>query len=141
MLMCILDPKGGQIMSWLVLWAQTCITMNVNGCVEAPKAVKIMSLAPKARINTNVDARCAFWGRKRDSKSCLGGLLRPNMHININVDARLRAQTVSKSCLGWFCGLKKRININVDACLWPPKRVRIMSGLALGVHNSQKIEC
>ena len=80
-------------------------------------------------------------GTQRGSKSCLGGLLEPKTCININVDVRLRAQTGSKSCLGWFCGLKKRININVDACLWPPKRVRIMSGLALGVQNAQKIEC
>ena len=115
--------------------------MNVNGCVEAPKAVKIMSLAPKARINTNVDARCAFWGRKRDSKSCLGGLLRPNMHININVDARLRAQTGSKSCLGWFCGLKTRININVDARFGVPKRVKIMSWRAFGTQNVHQHKC
>ena len=72
-------------------------------------------------------------GSQRGSKSCLGGLLEPKTCININVDVRLRAQTGSKSCLGWFRGLKKP--------LWDPKRVRIMSGLALGVQNAQKIEC
>ena len=72
-------------------------------------------------------------GSQRGSKSCLGGLLEPKTCININVDVRLRAQTGSKSCLGWFRGLKKP--------LWDPKRVRIMSGLALGVQNAQKIKC